>query len=101
LDADIFGDRPSKKIRYKKPEKRPKQTFTAPKHLKKVSTATAGKINLFDNKIVVGNIVKHARFGNGEVLSLEGTGSNTKASIKFKEGTKKLLLQFAKLEVVG
>ena len=101
LEEDIFGDFPKQKIRYKKPVQKPKQSFTPPKHLKKVSTATTGKTNLFDNKIAVGNIVKHNRFGNGEVLSLEGTGSNTKASIKFKEGTKKLLLQFAKLEVVS
>jgi len=101
LDADIFGDRPKQKIRYKKPENKPKQTFVPPKNLKKVANATAGKTNLFDNKIAIGNIVKHARFGKGEVLSLEGSGSNIKASIMFKDGTKKLLLQFAKLEVIS
>ena len=101
VDADIFGDVPKQKIRFKKPEQRPKQTFTQPKNLKKIGTATAGKANLFDTKITVGNIVSHSRFGKGEVLSLEGTGANIKATIQFKEGTKKLLLQFAKLKVIG
>ena len=57
---------------------------------------------LFDNKIVVGNIIEHNRFGRGEVLNLEGTGPNKKAEIQFGTvGKKKLLLQFAKLKVIG
>ena len=58
--------------------------------------------NLFDSKIIIGNIVSHAKFGKGEVISLEGVGSNKKAEIKFENsGNKKLLLQFARLEVLG
>ena len=49
----------------------------------------------------VGDIVKHERFGMGEVLSLEGTGENAKAKIHFRNaGDKTLLLKFAKLTVV-
>jgi len=101
LDNDIFGDLPKQKIRFKKPVKREKTVFTPPKNLKKVSQITAGKVNLFDSKLTVGNIVVHTRFGKGEVLSLEGTGVNIKATIKFSVGTKKLLLQFAKLKVIS
>ena len=102
LDADIFGDTPKQKIRFKKPTtKRAENTFKPPKNLKRVSQATAGKTNLFDTKLTVGNIVSHARFGEGEVIGLEGTGANTKANIKFRGGTKKLLLQFAKLKVLS
>ena len=58
--------------------------------------------NLFDNKLVVGNLVKHIRFGTGEVLKIEGTGADVKAEINFQHGgVKKLLLRFAKLEVIG
>ncbi len=58
--------------------------------------------NLFDSKIIIGNIVEHNKFGKGEVIKLEGTGSNKKAEIKFSTaGTKKLLLQFAKLKILG
>ena len=57
---------------------------------------------MFDSNIVIGNVVEHAKFGKGEVVKLEGTGSNKKAEIKFNSvGTKKLLLQFAKLKILG
>lgn len=101
LDASIFDDAPNQKVRFKKPEKRPKQRFTPPKNLKKVTSVSSEKANLFDTDIIVGNIVSHGRFGKGEVMALEGIGANIKATIKFKEGTKKLLLQFAKLTVVS
>ena len=101
VDAAIF-DTPSKqKIRYKKPARRPSESFKPPKNLKKVSEATAKHNNLFDTALTVGNIVSHSRFGKGEVLNLEGTGSNIKASIEFKTGIKQLLLKFAKLKVLG
>ena len=42
------------------------------------------------------------RFGKGEVLKIEGKGTDTKAEIKFEvAGVKKLLLRFAKLDVIG
>lgn len=108
VNEDIFGDAP-KKIRFQKPIQRRKfekkqenkVVFTPPKNLKKI-TYTQPKTNLFDNKIIVGNIVEHNRFGRGEVLSLEGKGPNKKAEIQFgTAGKKKLLLQFAKLKVIG
>ena len=109
VDASIF-DTPSKTIRFQKPIQRKKMefkekkenTFIPPKKYKKISNATSENINLFDGKITVGNIVEHNRFGTGEVLSLEGSGPNKKAEIKFGTvGKKKLLLQFAKLKVIG
>ncbi|WP_345739854.1 hypothetical protein [Odoribacter laneus] len=43
-------------------------------------------------------ILFHPTFGTGKVLSLEGLGVNKKAKMFFnKEGTKTLLLKFAKL----
>ena len=112
LSADIFGDVEPNKIRYK-PAKQAvlkkgstknepaKFQVTTPKNLKPVSK-TNGNTNLFDSKLVVGNIVKHIRFGTGEVVKIEGTGADIKAEINFQHGgVKKLLLRFAKLEVVG
>ncbi|WP_457617252.1 ATP-dependent helicase [Lutibacter sp.] len=112
LNEDIFGSVPQNKIRFKKPIQRPpqkkapitKSTFKPPQKFKKVtSSATANQnSNLFDNSITVGNIVEHKKFGKGEVLSLEGSGANKKAEIRFASvGTKKLLLQFAKLTIIG
>ena len=112
LSADIFGDVEPNKIRYKHAKqailkkgssKREPVKFqvTTPKNLKPVSK-TNGNTNLFDSKLVVGNVVKHIRFGTGEVMKIEGTGADIKAEINFQHGgVKKLLLRFAKLEVVG
>ncbi len=48
-----------------------------------------------------GSIVEHGKFGRGEVVTLDGTGGNQKAEIRFDSGeTKKLLLQFAKLKII-
>ena len=111
IEKDIFGETPKTKIRFKKPvlrtpEKKIKPERVVknapPKHLKKVSNIDSTKANLFDNKLVVGNIVEHGKFGKGKVLNLEGTGNNRKAEIKFESGSaKKLLLQFARLKIIG
>ncbi|MBP1839819.1 ATP-dependent helicase [Formosa algae] len=118
LDANIFGDDvPNRNIRFKPAKQLPiqkkgttklkgpeKVQISNPKNLKPVSktSATSEGANLFDNKLTAGNIVKHLRFGKGEVLKIEGVGADTKAEIKFENGgNKKLLLRFAKLEVIG
>lgn len=108
IDAKLFDDAP-KEIRFQKPLQRKKierdivvnKEIYLPKNLKKVSE-TYKNTNLFDSDVIVGNIVEHNRFGKGEVISLEGNGANKKAEIEFGTiGKKKLLLQFAKLKVIG
>ncbi|MBR2101198.1 MAG: UvrD-helicase domain-containing protein [Prevotella sp.] len=48
-----------------------------------------------------GDVIEHDRFGIGEVIKVEGTGENTKATVRFKQvGEKQLLLKFAKYKVV-
>ena len=82
-------------IRFKKPETRPAKNFVKLK-------SSSSKSNLFDNKLIVGNIVIHERFGKGEVISIEGQGGDKKAEIKFeKGGLKKLLLRFSRLEIIS
>lgn len=45
--------------------------------------------------------IEHERFGNGLVVSVEGTGPDTKATISFEHvGTKTLLLKFARFKVI-
>jgi DNA helicase-2/ATP-dependent DNA helicase PcrA len=112
LNKDIFGMPDENKIRFKKPlqrkvEKNPQRNVSkapppaASKNLKKLSDAV-GNPNLFDDQMVKGNIVEHVKFGRGEVVLLEGAGNSRKAEIKFESGdTKKLLLQFAKLKIIG
>lgn len=112
IDKDIFGSPDQNKIRFKKPiqkntERHLKKPLT--KHAKTIPPAKLKKVadlggsqNLFDNNLLQGNTVEHAKFGRGEVLSIEGAGNSKKAEIKFDSGdTKKLLLQFAKLKIIG
>ena len=115
LDADIFGDvepqntmrfKPAKQAVFKKgpasKEEPIKNQITTPKNLKPVTASGSENVNLFDSKLAVGNVVKHMRFGTGEVVKIEGTGADVKAEINFQHGgVKKLLLRFAKLEVIG
>jgi DNA helicase II / ATP-dependent DNA helicase PcrA len=112
IDNDIFGDIDKSKLRLAKPVGSPppeisgaeggvKTDFNVRK-LKPVSSNGSGSANLFDNKLIVGNVVMHERFGKGEVLGLEGAGADKKAEIRFEVGgIKKLLLRFAKLDVIG
>jgi len=112
MDIDIFGDVDKSKLRLAKPT-----AGTPPKKYgeEPVSSSTIRKLkpvasnatnssgpNLFDNKLTVGNIVMHERFGKGEVINLEGVGADKKAEIRFEVGgIKKLLLRFAKLDIIG
>lgn len=107
LSADIFGDVEPNKIRFKPPIKKKKTEkppkFIPPPKLKPIGKSTgSANTNLFDGKLVAGNIVEHMRFGKGEVVKLEGVGSDVKAEINFENGgVKKLLLRFAKLDILG
>lgn len=110
IDLDIFGDIDKSKLRLSKPVAGipPKTYGEEPassaniRKLKPVSGTAPAAGNLFDNKLVVGNIVMHERFGKGEIVNMEGVGADRKAEIKFEVGgIKKLLLRFAKLDVIG
>lgn len=47
----------------------------------------------------IGQTVRHARFGEGVIIKLEGSGNDARAKINFgREGIKELLLSVAKLE---
>ncbi|MDR1381270.1 MAG: UvrD-helicase domain-containing protein [Tannerella sp.] len=51
--------------------------------------------------LAVGQKVVHHLFGEGEVVATEGTGSNARATIKFRNtGEKNLLLKYAKLKLL-
>ncbi|MBB4803833.1 DNA helicase-2/ATP-dependent DNA helicase PcrA [Flavobacterium nitrogenifigens] len=113
IDGDIFGDVDKSKLRLSKPvggtppkhitDNSPKPDLNIRK-LKPVAgtNPNASAPNLFDGKLTIGNIVMHERFGKGEVINMEGVGPDRKAEIKFEVGgIKKLLLRFAKLDVIG
>ena len=92
--------KPAKKTKASKP---PYQPSISSRNLKKVNLNTqpsnASPSELKGLK--EGAEVKHAKFGLGKVMALEGSEPNIKATIKFAAvGTKHLLLKFAKLEIV-
>lgn len=109
MDIDIFGDIDKSKLRLSKPiaGKPPLHLNTeVPKpnlrKLKPVSGVKTQGNTLFETNLVVGNVVMHERFGKGQIVSIEGVGADKKAEIRFDVGgLKKLLLKFAKLEVIG
>lgn len=112
IDADIFGDVDKSKLRQEKPiaGTPPKWiTDNVPKpdanvrRLKPVasSNGSSGPALGNTNGLNPGQWVMHERFGKGQVLNLEGAGADRKAEIKFEVGgIKKLLLRFAKLELL-
>jgi DNA helicase II / ATP-dependent DNA helicase PcrA len=53
-------------------------------------------------KIKAGMNVIHQQFGNGKIVSIEGSSSNAKAVVLFEgAGEKKLLLKFARLKIIS
>ena len=50
-----------------------------------------------DSPLQPGDRIEHTRFGVGEVIKVEGSGENCKATVVFRNsGTKQLLLKFAR-----
>jgi len=51
--------------------------------------------------IAIGNTVRHDKFGMGQVVNIENVDGNNKATVDFgTNGTRALLLKYAKLEVI-
>ena len=110
VDNDIFGEVDKSRLRQNKPtnstppsHKRPNESqLRKLRKLKPELSNPVGNTSALDENLDVGSLVNHTRFGRGKVLKIEGVGNDRKAEIKFDQGdVKKLLLRFAKLEVVG
>lgn len=73
-----------------------------PRHLTKVQNAQP-KTGSGDSimGLQCGQRIAHERFGLGEVLKIEGTGENLKATVRFNHaGEKQLLLKYARFKVL-
>ncbi len=79
-------------------------------NMRRVSSLTSSSPNVrtpnhpspSSSALSVGNVIEHDRFGIGDVINIEGSGENTKATVKFHNvGTKQLLLKFAKFKVIS
>lgn len=102
--SEGFSARPSAD----RPEReRPKAQIiapTVPRNLKKVSGTTLSPSSASGAGVAgvqPGQTIEHERFGLGEVIRVEGTGDNAKATIHFRNaGDKQLLLRFARFKVI-
>ncbi|UJH67459.1 ATP-dependent helicase [Allomuricauda sp. SCSIO 65647] len=109
IDADIFGDVDKSKLRQTKPKNGTPPKVMGPnenqlRRLRKIKpelSKPVGNTVTIDPNLVEGSLVNHTRFGKGKILKIEGVGNDKKAEIQFDTGNvKKLLLRFAKLEVL-
>lgn len=83
---------------FSKPKPKPVRTTSI---LPKAHVPTPGFAPSDTSNLQVGMEVEHERFGFGKVINLEGSKSDVKATIFFKElGQKQLLLKFAKLRIL-
>ncbi len=109
LNADLWGEPDKSKLRQNKPRNGTPPSVNKPseeqirklRKMRPVNSQSNAQSPGFEGDLQPGMKVSHARFGQGTVVNLEGIGGEKKAEINFKVGgLKKLLLRFAKLEVV-
>lgn len=107
INSDIFGEVDKSKLRQIKPKNGTPPSIRKPnenqlRKLRKLKPElSATNTNALDPNLIEGCLVNHTRFGKGKVLKIEGIGNDKKAEIQFEKGdVKKLLLRFAKLEVL-
>ncbi|MGO4920925.1 ATP-dependent helicase [Maribacter spongiicola] len=110
INADIFGEVDKSRLRQDKPVRGTPPIIGQPnsgqlKKLRKLKPQLGepvGNTNTIDPNLMEGSLINHTRFGRGQVVKIEGSGNDRKAEIMFDKGDiKKLLLRFAKLEVLG
>lgn len=110
VDNAIFGEVDKSRLRQSKPANGEPPNARKPnenklRKLRKLKPQLAvplGNTNAADLNLTKGSLVNHTRFGKGKVLKIEGAGHDKKAEIQFEKGDiKKLLLRFAKLEVLS
>ncbi len=108
INKDIFGEVDKSKLRQIKPQNGTPPSTQKPnenqlRKLRKLKPEISAPTNPMDLDpgLVTGARVNHTRFGRGKILNIEGAGNDRKAEIHFDQGgIKKLLLRFAKLEVL-
>ncbi len=110
VDPSLFGEVDHSKLRQVKPQgdlstdrKRPsEEQLRKLRKIKPPQAIAAVENALLYQNLSIGVQVSHERFGRGIVRAIEGLGSEKKAEIEFETGgIKKLLLRFAKLQVIA
>ena len=100
LGTVLFGSNQNKTFE-SKPSFEPKRTVPNGTFQKVTESMLRDSAPAQSSALKVGNVIEHERFGIGSVISIEGSGDNTKARIKFLNvGEKTLLLKFARYKVI-
>ena len=102
--AERFSARPSADRPQREHPKEQIIAPTVPRNLKRVSGTTVSPSAAPGAGITgvqPGQTIEHERFGIGQVIRVEGSGDNAKATIHFRNaGDKQLLLRFARFKVI-
>jgi len=98
--TSVHEDRPQFGNPWKKQQQPPQQRKLST--MSQAQNATPQDFAASDpDELSVGMRVAHLKFGEGTVVRLEGAGPNRKATVNFdSEGTKQLMLKFAKLRIL-
>ena len=82
---------------------KPRIVPPTPANFKPVSSVSTSSVSPHPQvSLQEGAVIEHQRFGIGEVIKIEGTGENQKATVRFRNtGVKQLLLKFARFNIIG
>jgi DNA helicase-2/ATP-dependent DNA helicase PcrA len=64
------------------------------------SSSLFGGSEIPDTGFSLGQTVRHSVFGDGVILNFEGAGAQARVQVNFSEGSKWLMLGYAKLEAI-
>jgi len=99
-----FAPKSRSESKYRSIREEPFNYTASPRYRKipsPVNTVTSELTGSDSADLMTGDEVIHERFGNGTIVSIEGAAPNTTATVDFGEnGSKKLLLRFAKLKKI-
>lgn len=100
-ETERYRERSAPKTKYPTLQKRTRDVVGEKQLLKMQAATSSDSTPLTIENIEVGMKVEHPRFGVGEVVQIEGSSPNTKATVHFPIGKKQLLLKFAKLRILN
>lgn len=96
----FFYQKPEKKVFFGR-EPQEAKDFSRFKSISSLEQTSNSKISNISSSFKVGDRVLHAVFGEGTVVSVEGSEANEKARVNFDSvGEKQLLLKYARLTII-
>ena len=104
MKSRFFEEIPEELLKWLTPRRvapAPGNTYFQPSGVRRSATPAPPRRRSEDG-LDIGQLVTHAKFGQGVIVAAEGSGSDARVQVNFgPQGIKWLLLGVAKLEVVG